>query len=181
MDSGEITASKAVGLHFLCVVGLAAGYGIARVGCDLSLVTDPARTLRLLLVRHNPPFAFFVGFTGRSKWDDAFFLCFCWRGQYWKAVSRGLLGLPIGEFLSPREDFVRLIWALLNAFGAIVLGAPVGLKYWLSTIYWSSLMSLFTEWPICVTYGAIAGYSVGMFASAVFVQLLRRKVHVKDD
>ncbi|RWW90169.1 hypothetical protein BHE74_00000680 [Ensete ventricosum] len=71
--------------------------------------------------------------------------------------------------------------ALLNAFGAIVLGAPVGLKYWLSTIYWSSLMSLFTEWPICVTYGAIAGYSVGMFASAVFVQLLRRKVHVKDD
>ncbi|RWW90179.1 hypothetical protein BHE74_00000679 [Ensete ventricosum] len=69
MDSGEITASKAVGLHFLCVVGLAAGYGIARVGCDLSLVTDPARTLRLLLVRHNPPFAFFVGFTGRSKWD----------------------------------------------------------------------------------------------------------------
>nr|XP_018680221.1 PREDICTED: phosphatidylinositol-glycan biosynthesis class F protein isoform X2 [Musa acuminata subsp. malaccensis] len=130
--------------------------------------------------------------------------------------------------------------ALLNAFGAIVLGAPVGLKYWLSTIYWSSLMSLFTfvpavcvfgtsrtdwqrilayskpkegvdcvislpaqgavigawlgawpmpldwerpwqEWPICVTYGAIAGYSVGMFASAVFVPVLGRKVHVKDD
>ncbi|KAJ8513326.1 hypothetical protein OPV22_003760 [Ensete ventricosum] len=216
MDSGEITASKAVGLHFLCVVGLAAGYGIARVGCDLSLVTDPARTLRLLLVVEGPVIIGIYGWVRRDRGHCS----------YWKAVSRGLLGLPIG--------------ALLNAFGAIVLGAPVGLKYWLSTIYWSSLMSLFTfvpavcvfgtsrtdwqrilayskpkegidcvislpaqgavigawlgawpmpldwerpwqEWPICVTYGAIAGYSVGMFASAVFVQLLRRKVHVKDD
>ena len=56
MGYGEITASKALALHFLCGVGLAAGYGIARLGCDVSLVADPARTLRLLLVRHNHPF-----------------------------------------------------------------------------------------------------------------------------
>ncbi|CAL9156287.1 unnamed protein product [Musa hybrid cultivar] len=216
MGYGEITASKALALHFLCGVGLAAGYGIARLGCDLSLVADPARTLRLLLVVEGPVIIGIYGWVRRDR-------VHC---SYSKAVARGLLGLPIG--------------ALLNAFGAIVLGAPVGLKYWLSTIYWSSLMSLFTfvpavcvfgtsrtdwqrilayskpkegvdcvislpaqgavigawlgawpmpldwerpwqEWPICVTYGAISGYSVGMFSSAVFVHLLGRKVHVKDD
>ncbi|XP_074574382.1 uncharacterized protein LOC141830836 isoform X3 [Curcuma longa] len=146
--------------------------------------------------------------------------------QFGKAVSMALFGLPIG--------------ALLNALGAIVLGAPVGLKYWLSTIYWSCLMSLFTfvpavcvfgwsrmdwqrilanskpkqaidclvslpaqgaivgawlgawpmpldwempwqEWPICVTYGAIAGYIVGMILSTVFVHVMKNHPHVKDD
>ncbi|KAM0900428.1 hypothetical protein ACQ4PT_020643 [Festuca glaucescens] len=48
-----------------------------------------------------------------------------------KAAARGLLGLPIGAFL--------------NAFGAVALGAPVGIKFWTATIYWSLLMSLFTE------------------------------------
>ncbi|URD98005.1 Glycosylphosphatidylinositol anchor biosynthesis protein 11 [Musa troglodytarum] len=125
MGYGEITASKALALHFLCGVGLAAGYGIARLGCDLSLVADPARTLRLLLVVEGP---IIIGIYGRVRRD-------CEHCSYSKAVARGLLGLPIG--------------ALLNAFGAIVLGAPVGLnfilcRYWLSTIYWSCLMSLFT-------------------------------------
>ncbi|XP_051135208.1 uncharacterized protein LOC127254242 isoform X2 [Andrographis paniculata] len=126
---------------------------------------------------------------------------------------RGLLSLPAG--------------ALLNAFGAIILGAPVGIQHFMKTVNWSLLMSVFTfapaasvygtswndwlrifahtkpvgftdfmisfpaygsvigawfgawpmpldwerpwqEWPICVTYGAILGYLIGMAASVGF-------------
>ncbi|XP_020674576.1 phosphatidylinositol-glycan biosynthesis class F protein isoform X3 [Dendrobium catenatum] len=141
------------------------------------------------------------------------------------AVARGLLGLPVG--------------ALVMAFGAIVLGAPVGIRYLKRTAYWSLLMSVFTfvppacvfgssrvdwhrifahfkpeesldalvclpaygsvigawigawpmpldwerpwqEWPICVTYGAVAGYWIGGLASSVFI-LIHGPVHVKED
>ncbi|ONK71048.1 uncharacterized protein A4U43_C04F4170 [Asparagus officinalis] len=144
-----------------------------------------------------------------------------------KAAGRGLLSLPIG--------------ALLNAFGAIVLGAPIGIKYLARTAYWSLLMSLFTfvpaacvfgssridwqhfvacdkpteitdymiyfpaygavvgawvgawpmpldwerpwqEWPICVTYGSVAGYLVGLLASSVCILLyVKRPTHTKSD
>ncbi|KAL9998444.1 putative GPI biosynthesis protein Pig-F [Helianthus debilis subsp. tardiflorus] len=120
------------------------------------------------------------------------------------------------------------LWAVVNALGAIALGAPVGSRYILRTLNWSLLMSAFTfapaasvygsswvdwhrifantkliesidymicipaygavigawfgawpmpldwertwqEWPICVTYGAIIGYLVGLLASFGFV------------
>lgn len=63
----------------------------------------------------------------------------------------------------------------LPAQGAVI-GAWLGA--WPMPLDWERPWQ---EWPICVTYGAIAGYSVGMFASAVFVHVLGRKVHVKDD
>ncbi|AQL09809.1 Phosphatidylinositol-glycan biosynthesis class F protein [Zea mays] len=149
--------------------------------------------------------------------------------QFFRAVARGLIGLPVGAFL--------------NAFGAIILGAPVGVKYWIATIYWSLVMSLFTfvpaacvfgasridwqdvlshsiyftptdvenymisapchgavlgawlgawpmpldwerpwqEWPICVTYGAVAGYLFGMAVSLVLTALYKRRVRAKAD
>lgn len=145
------------------------------------------------------------------------------RCSYWKAVGRGLLGLPAG--------------AVVNALGAIALGAPVGIQYLPKTINWSLMMSLFTivpaasvfgsswtdwqrifactkpndpvdymiclpahgvvigawfgawpvpldwerpwqEWPVCVSYGAIAGYLVSLVASFGFI-LVRQ--HVKGD
>uniref|UniRef100_A0A0E0QX92 Phosphatidylinositol-glycan biosynthesis class F protein n=1 Tax=Oryza rufipogon TaxID=4529 RepID=A0A0E0QX92_ORYRU len=61
--------------------------------------------------------------------------------KFLKAAARGLLGLPIGG-------------AFLNAFGAIVLGAPIGIKYWAATTYWSLLMSLFTIVPAACVFGA---------------------------
>ncbi|KAE9467683.1 hypothetical protein C3L33_00415, partial [Rhododendron williamsianum] len=146
--------------------------------------------------------------------------------SYWKAVGRGILGLPVG--------------AVVNTLGAIVLGAPVGPKYFLKTVNWSLLMSLFTvvpaasvfgsswtdwirlfghtkpsgsndymiclpahgavigawfgawpmpldwdrpwqEWPICVSYGAIAGYLIGMVASFGLVLLRGERQHIKGE
>ncbi|KAG6507949.1 phosphatidylinositol-glycan biosynthesis class F protein-like [Zingiber officinale] len=215
MDNGEIAVSKALALHLLCTLGLAAGFFAAGIAYNLSLVTDPAQTLSFLLVFETPIVVASYSFVRRDH-----------DRPYWEAVSMALFGLPVG--------------ALLNALGAIVLGAPVGPKYWISTIYWSCLMSLFTfvpavcvfgwsrmdwqriianskpkqatdclvslpaqgaivgawlgawpmpldwempwqEWPICVTYGAIAGYIVGMILSTVFVHVMKNHPHVKDD
>ncbi|XP_042981254.1 uncharacterized protein C1450.15-like isoform X5 [Carya illinoinensis] len=148
--------------------------------------------------------------------------------QYLKAVGRGLVGLPVG--------------ALVNSLGAIALGAPVGTQYFLTTIYWSLMMSLFTivpavsvfgsswkdwqrifaqtncrpigsldfmiclpahgaiigawlgawpmpldwerpwqEWPICVSYGAMAGYLVAIVVSFSLILVRASFQHDKRD
>lgn len=142
------------------------------------------------------------------------------------AIGRGLLSFPIG--------------ALVNAFGAIVFGAPLGLEYAARTLHWSLLISSLTvvpaatvfgaswqdwqrvfahmkllggidyalclpaygaligawfgawpmpldwerpwqEWPICVTYGTIGGYFLGLTTSGIAGVLSSRWVREKDD
>lgn len=142
------------------------------------------------------------------------------------AIGRGLLSFPIG--------------ALVNAFGAIVFGAPLGLEYAARALHWSLLMSSLTvvpaatvfgaswqdwqrvfahmkllggidyalclpaygaligawfgawpmpldwerswqEWPICVTYGTIGGYFLGLTTSGIAGVLSSRWVREKED
>ncbi|KAH7547536.1 hypothetical protein FEM48_Zijuj01G0320200 [Ziziphus jujuba var. spinosa] len=47
-----------------------------------------------------------------------------------------------------------MLRALVNAFGAIALGAPVGIKYLPKTINWSLMMSLFTVVPATSVFGS---------------------------
>lgn len=37
------------------------------------------------------------------------------------------------------------------------------------------------EWPICVSYGAIVGYFIGMVASLGFIIVHKFQQHVKGD
>ncbi|PWZ07081.1 Phosphatidylinositol-glycan biosynthesis class F protein [Zea mays] len=230
----QISALTAVAAHVLCSAGLAAAHALAGRG---ALVSDPALALRLLMVCEAPIVIAVFSYLRRDAKSCSFF----------RAVARGLIGLPVGAFL--------------NAFGAIILGAPVGVKYWIATIYWSLVMSLFTvtieagetarlilssfslfpqhvslehpgsigrmcfltpcsyftptdvenymisapchgavlgawlgawpmpldwerpwqEWPICVTYGAVAGYLFGMAVSLVLTALYKRRVRAKAD
>ncbi|AQL09811.1 uncharacterized protein [Zea mays] len=212
----QISALTAVAAHVLCSAGLAAAHALAGRG---ALVSDPALALRLLVVCEAPIVIAVFSYLRRDAKSCSFF----------RAVARGLIGLPVGAFL--------------NAFGAIILGAPVGVKYWIATIYWSLVMSLFTfvpaacvfgasridwqdvlshsiyftptdvenymisapchgavlgawlgawpmpldwerpwqEWPICVTYGAVAGYLFGMAVSLVLTALYKRRVRAKAD
>ncbi|CAN6321621.1 unnamed protein product [Urochloa humidicola] len=212
----QIGAFTAAAAHALCFAGLAVAHSLAGRG---ALVSDPALALRLLVVCEAPIVIAAYSYLRRDARSCSFF----------KAVARGLISLPVGAFL--------------NAFGAIVLGAPVGMKYWMVTIYWSLLMSLFTfvpaacvfgaskidwqnvlshsiyftptdvenymisapchgavlgawigawpmpldwerpwqEWPICVTYGAVAGHLVGMAVSWVLIAAHKRRVRAKAD
>ncbi|XP_041994306.1 uncharacterized protein C1450.15-like isoform X2 [Salvia splendens] len=191
-------------LHLTCGLGLALAFWAALDFCSLLLIQNPSQTLFIAWAVHAlvviPVFSQF-----RLDPDKC---------SYVKAIVRGLMGLPAG--------------ALVNALGAIVLGAPVGIQHFKKTVHWSLLMSVFTfapaasvfgsswtdwhrifahlkpiqpidfiiclpahgaiigawfgawpmpldwerpwqEWPICVTYGAILGYLIGVMASFGFV------------
>lgn len=133
----------------------------------------------------------------------------------------------------------KFVGAVVNALGAIALGAPM-IQNFNRTVHWSLLMSVLTclpaasvfgsswadwhrifaqakpsgpveymiclpahgavigawfgawpmpldwerpwqDWPICVSYGALAGYLVGMVAAFGFVLFLNNRRHVKGD
>lgn len=206
----------ALSLLSACGLGLAAGFWFGHSFYSVNLISDPAKTLLSILVIECPIVILIFSIIRKNPE----------KCSYLKAVGRGLLGLPIG--------------ALVMAFGAITLGAPVYTKYLLATTHWSLLMSLLTitpaacvlgsswvdwqgifaatrpiesteyllcfpaygaiigswfaawpmpldwerpwqEWPICVTYGGIAGYVLGMIVSFGFVLFGRRQQHVKGD
>uniref|UniRef100_A0A0D9Z1K8 Phosphatidylinositol-glycan biosynthesis class F protein n=1 Tax=Oryza glumipatula TaxID=40148 RepID=A0A0D9Z1K8_9ORYZ len=146
-EATQVSASSAVAVHALCFAGIVAAHQLSGRGM---LVSNPAYALRLLVVFEAPlVIAVFSLLCRNPK-----------RCSFLKAAARGLLGLPIGAFL--------------NAFGAIVLGAPIGIKiflswiihingpftglhicrYWAATTYWSLLMSLFTFVPAACVFGA---------------------------
>ncbi|KAM0052817.1 putative GPI biosynthesis protein Pig-F [Helianthus debilis subsp. tardiflorus] len=206
----NFSPSKLLLSHLVCGIGLASSFWVAD-----NLIDYPVQTLCLLWLVQAPVVILVY----------SFFRIYKNQSSYLKAVARGLLGLPVG--------------ALVNALGAIALGAPVGSRYILRTLHWSLLMSAFTfapaasvygsswvdwhrifantkliesidymicipaygavigawfgawpmpldwertwqEWPMCVTYGAIIGYLVGLLASFSFVVHVSRH-RVKGD
>ncbi|KAK4436705.1 Phosphatidylinositol-glycan biosynthesis class F protein [Sesamum alatum] len=238
-------------LHLICALGLASAFWVAFNYYSVTLIQNSARTLLVVwaieasvvilvysLLRRNPDqcsvipvfchwqrLSYCVIF--KFPCDNCLFIFFfCLLFQYVKAIVRGLLGLLAGAFV--------------NALGAIVLGAPVGIQHFTKTIHWSLLMSVFTfvpaasvfgsswtdwhrifaqtkplgstdfmicfpahsavigawfgawpmpldwerpwqEWPICVTYGAIFGYLLGLVVSFGFVIYHNRRQHGKGD
>ncbi|KAG4198940.1 Phosphatidylinositol-glycan biosynthesis class F [Gossypium arboreum] len=195
-----ISSSQVFFIHVCCGLALVAGFWVAHHVYSLNLVFDPTKTLCLIWAIEFPVVILLFSCC-RQKPEKC---------SYFTAIARGLLGLPIG--------------ALLNALGALALGAPVGLQYLEKTVNWSLLMSSFTfvptacvygsswtdwcrifactkpngplefmlclpahgavigawfgawpmpldwerpwqDWPICVSYGAMAGYVVGMVGS----------------
>nr|GMC71610.1 phosphatidylinositol-glycan biosynthesis class F protein isoform X1 [Ipomoea batatas] len=212
----SVSPLKACFLHLICGLGLASALWAARNIYSADLVSNPAQTLRLILASESPVVILLYSLF-RHDSD---------RCSYFKALGRGLLGLPVG--------------AAMIAVGAIILGAPVGFQYLGMTLYWSLVMSVFTfvpaatvfgsswtdwhrifaqtkpaknidymvffpahgaiigawfgawpmpldwerpwqEWPICVTYGAMAGYLVGMAVSMGFILFHNRPQHIKGE
>lgn len=211
-----VSGSHAIGSHLVCALGLALSFWATHNFFSTNLISDPVHTLLLTWV-FETPIVVLVYSRFRKNPKEC---------SYWRAVGRGLLGIPLG--------------ALINIFGAIALGAPVGIQYLLRTINWSLLMSLLTfvpaacvfgsswtdwqrvfahtkpigaidymiclpahgaiigawlgawpmpldwerpwqEWPVCVSYGAMAGYLVAMVASLGFTLVRVARLPLKQD
>lgn len=216
----ENNASKSVSslevffLHLICGLGLAVTFWVSKNVHSFDFESDPSHTLCLVWMIQSP---IAILLYSRYRLNPE-------HNSYWKAVGRGILAIPAG--------------ALVNALGALALGAPVGIQYFSKTVYWSLLMSVFTfvpaasvygsswtdwqrifahtkpvgsidcviclpahgavigawfgawpmpldwekpwqEWPVSVSYGALAGYLIAMLASSVLVLVKSGGQHVK--
>ncbi|KAL0415457.1 UNVERIFIED_CONTAM: hypothetical protein Slati_3377600 [Sesamum latifolium] len=96
---------KSLLLHLICALGLASAFWVAFNCYSLTLIQNSAQTL-LVVWAIEASVVILVYSLLRRNPDQC---------SYVKAIVRGLLGLLAG--------------ALVNALGAIVLGAPVGIQY----------------------------------------------------
>ncbi|KAG6730231.1 hypothetical protein I3842_01G070200 [Carya illinoinensis] len=217
-SSPSISALEAFSVHLISGLGLGLALLLANNVYSVNLVSHPSLTLLLISVIECPIVILLYSRHRKNREECS----------YLKAVGRGLVGLPVG--------------ALVNSLGAIALGAPVGTQYFLTTIYWSLMMSLFTivpavsvfgsswkdwqrifaqtncrpigsldfmiclpahgaiigawlgawpmpldwerpwqEWPICVSYGAMAGYLVAIVVSFSLILVRASFQHDKRD
>ncbi|WCJ40361.1 Glycosylphosphatidylinositol anchor biosynthesis protein 11 [Euphorbia peplus] len=137
---GSISTPQVFLVHFFSALGLGIALWATLNFYSINLVSHPYHTLRILWIVES----------------IIVILLYSWfrlnhqQCSYLKAVGRGLLALPIG--------------AVLNAFGAIVLGAPVGIQYLPMTINWSLLMSSFTVVPAACVFGSSWSHWQRLFA-----------------
>ncbi|XAR50449.1 hypothetical protein NMG60_11004782 [Bertholletia excelsa] len=92
-------------VHLICGLGLGSAFAVAQKVYSVNLISDPPHTLRLFWIIEAPIVILIYSIFRKNPKQCS----------YWRAVGRGLLGLPVG--------------AIVNALGAIALGAPVGIKY----------------------------------------------------
>ncbi|TMW96459.1 hypothetical protein EJD97_007347 [Solanum chilense] len=207
----------AVRLHYILGVILLLTSMVAHTVSPTNPITHPTPTLLMIWAIEGPGLmVLFANFQQDKE-----------QCSYFRAVGRGFVGLVVG--------------AIVNALGAIIMGAPVGFEYFTKTLNWSLLMSSFTfvpatcafgsawthwrrvfastkafsfidymirlpaygavigawlgacampldwgrpwqEWPVCVSYGAMAGYLMGLIASSVCIIFHdRRQQHLKGE
>ncbi|KAJ7952002.1 Phosphatidylinositol-glycan biosynthesis class F protein, partial [Quillaja saponaria] len=143
--SKSITAWEALFIHLISMLGLALALWMAHSVYSIDLISDPSGTLFQLWVMETPILVLLY-----SRYRQNPQQC-----SYLKAVGRGILALPVG--------------ALLNALGAIALGAPVGIQYLKKTINWSLMMSLLTTVPATSVFGSSWTNWQRVFANTRFI------------
>ncbi|XP_020523397.1 uncharacterized protein LOC18422713 isoform X14 [Amborella trichopoda] len=126
----QLSPLMELGFHLINGLSVWASLLFAQIINGWTLTTHPLQTICILWLFESP--IVILGFSLLSKKLEHCSL-------KW-AILRGLLGLPAG--------------ALVNAFGAIVFGAPVGIKFLTRTVNWALLMSLLTVVPTASVYGS---------------------------
>ncbi|KAK2976591.1 hypothetical protein RJ640_021393 [Escallonia rubra] len=150
-----VSPLQAFVLHLICGLGLASAFWVARNVYSVNLIGNPAQTLRLIWVIEAPIVILLYSVFRQNPSQCS----------YVKAVARGFLALPFGQYSScPLYTHLdrhlawfllsELVGAIANALGAIVLGAPVGIKYFPGTLNWSLLMSALTFVPAASVFGS---------------------------
>nr|XP_004235889.1 uncharacterized protein LOC101255482 isoform X3 [Solanum lycopersicum] len=180
----SVSPWKAITLQLICLLGLAIAFWIPNHIYSLDLITHPSQTLRMISVFLAPVLILLYSDLRHNRNQCS----------YVKAVGRGLLALPAGAVFVPAACVFGSSWTdwhrifartkasestdymiSLPAHGAVI-GAWFGA--WPMPLDWESPWQ---EWPICVTYGAIAGYLVGLVASLGCIIFCKRQQHLKEE
>ncbi|KAI3701623.1 hypothetical protein L6452_26838 [Arctium lappa] len=153
--------------HLICGIGLASSFWLAINVYSINLIDNPASTLRLIWVLSKNP--------QLVSSDVYIYFCIPLVDNLSVAyVDHSLsLQLPSMVHLGPIGSIDYMI--CLPAHGAVIGG---WFGAWPMPLDWERTWQ---EWPICVTYGAIIGYLVGMFASFCCVVFHVSSQHVKGD
>ncbi|KAF5932522.1 hypothetical protein HYC85_028693 [Camellia sinensis] len=208
------SAWKGFLVHLICGLGLASALQVAHKIYSVDLNSDPSHTLRLIWVLEAPIVILIYSlFRKNPKRISGIH-------QYWKAVGRGILGLPAGKKIVLHKDpslvtvdvivyhiYFQLTLQVVPAVSVFGLswtdwqqifahtkpsgsidymvclpahGAVIGAWFgaWPMPLDWERPWQ---EWPICVSYGVIAGYLVAMVASFSFILLCGEHQHVKGE
>ncbi|XP_071723467.1 glycosylphosphatidylinositol anchor biosynthesis protein 11 [Rutidosis leptorrhynchoides] len=172
----NLSSQSAIFVHLICSLSLAVGLWMTHNVKSINLVSHTSATLRLLQVIHCPLLILVYSIFRRNPE----------KCSYLKAVGRGILGLPVAcVFGASWIDWQRLFaytkpngcleyMISLPAYGAVI-GSWFGA--WPMPLDWERPWQ---EWPICVSYGTIGGYLLGMVASFCFV-LFQGTSHAKGE
>ncbi|XP_024023183.1 phosphatidylinositol-glycan biosynthesis class F protein isoform X3 [Morus notabilis] len=179
-----VSAAEAFIVHLICAVGLAVSLWVAHNLLFNSLISHPSQTLFLIWVIECPVVILLYSHYRQNRQQSS----------YLRAVGRGMLTLLAGALVVPAASVFGSSWTdwqrlfactkpvgtvdymiCLPAHGAII-GSWFGA--WPMPLDWERPWQ---EWPICVSFGAIAGYLIGMVASFGFVLVRGILQHTKSD
>ncbi|KAF2301551.1 hypothetical protein GH714_025751 [Hevea brasiliensis] len=163
-SSQSLSALQVFSIHMICGLGLAIALWMAHNLYSINVISDPSCTLRLIWVSLSLSLDFVVLFflyefvcspssdCRESNRHTSLQLVSTQSSTVLvlESCGRGILALPVG--------------ALVNALGAIVLGAPVGIEYLPKTINWSLLMSSFMFVPAASVFGSSSSHWQRIFA-----------------
>ncbi|XP_072064073.1 uncharacterized protein [Arachis hypogaea] len=202
----KISPSEAFLVTLSTVFGLGLAFYVANSGFSIDLVTDPSRTIFFIWIvelpivillysryRQNPRQCMYLRAVGRGLLAVPI-------GALLNCLGAIALGAPVTFQFLPKTVNWSLMMSLFTTVPAsCVLGSSWAhwKRIFAQTQYDSSHGAViggwfgawpmpldwerpWQEWPICVSYGAIGGYMVGLVASCVFVLACARSQHVKQ-
>ncbi|CAN1170846.1 Phosphatidylinositol-glycan biosynthesis class F protein [Linum perenne] len=186
----NISILQAIMVHAICGLGLATGLWISHHWHSINLVSHPSDTIFLIWIVETPAALLLYSYFRKGQEKHSFLraigrgiLAFP-IGALIHAAIAIVLGAPVGSryvvvpvasvYGSSWADWQRLL-ACTKPIGSLEYmlcipahGAVIGawLGAWPMPLDWERPWQ---EWPICVTYGSLVGYVVGMVASVVMV------------
>ncbi|XP_019441231.1 PREDICTED: uncharacterized protein C1450.15 isoform X2 [Lupinus angustifolius] len=190
----QISASEAFIVNLVCVFGLAISFSIANKGYSFDLVSDPSHTLFFIWYLRavgrgmlGVPVGALLNSLGAIALGAPVTFQYLPKTVNWSLMMSLLTIVPPSCVLGSSWADWRRIFAQTKASGSVEYliclpahGAVIGGWFgaWPMPLDWERPWQ---EWPISVSYGAIAGYLVGVVASCGFVLAHGRSQHVKRD
>ncbi|XP_020968454.1 phosphatidylinositol-glycan biosynthesis class F protein isoform X4 [Arachis ipaensis] len=189
----KISPSEAFIVTLSSVLGLGLAFYVANSGFSIDLVTDPSRTIFFIWYLRAVgrgllavPIGALLNCLGAIALGAPVTFQFLPKTVNWSLMMSLFTTVPASCVLGSSWAHWKRIFAQTQPNGSVEYliclpahGAVIGGWFgaWPMPLDWERPWQ---EWPICVSYGAIGGYMVGLVASCVFVLARARSQHVKQ-